>query len=295
MLSTFLDQISLNALHKRRAKRAAYEKSGDSDLLPLIRALVDARPTYGYRRITALLNRQFGSSGAPRVNHKRIFRIMHVHGLLLQRYTGRRNDRAHDGVVRTLRSNTRWCSDGFEIPCWNHETVRVAFTLDTCDREAITWTATTAGISGEMVRDMMLGAVEQRFGRTSTPNRVEYLTDNGSCYTATETVRFALALGLLPCFTPVRRPESNGMAESFVKTFKPTTFAAILAPTLKPFSIASILGSKITTTRTRTDRLKCYRRGSSSMPTYLSRRVRFDGGNSTDERECRFGVTAKRR
>jgi putative transposase len=34
--------------------------------------------------------------------------------------------------------------------------------MDTCDREAITWTATTAGISGEMVRDMMLVAIEHR-------------------------------------------------------------------------------------------------------------------------------------
>ncbi len=24
----------------------------------------------------------------------------------------------------------------------------------------------------------------------------------------------------MPCFTPVRSPESNGMAEAFVKTFK---------------------------------------------------------------------------
>jgi len=41
-----------------------------------------------------------------------------------------------------------------------------------------------------------------------------------SCYTAKETVDQAYALGLIPCFTPVRSPESNGMAEAFVKTFK---------------------------------------------------------------------------
>jgi transposase InsO family protein len=27
-------------------------------------------------------------------------------------------------------------------------------------------------------------------------------------------------VGLNPCFTPVRNPESNGLAESFMKTFK---------------------------------------------------------------------------
>jgi hypothetical protein len=30
----------------------------DADLLPLIRTIVDARPTYGYRRVWALLNRK---------------------------------------------------------------------------------------------------------------------------------------------------------------------------------------------------------------------------------------------
>jgi transposase InsO family protein len=57
----------------------------------------------------------------------------------------------------------RWCSDGFEIPCWNGEIVRVAFTMDTCDRETITRTATTAGISGGMLRDIMLVAIENAF------------------------------------------------------------------------------------------------------------------------------------
>jgi transposase InsO family protein len=30
----------------------------------------------------------------------------------------------------------------------------------------------------------------------------------------------AIRLGFVPCFTPVRSPQSNGMAEAFVKTFK---------------------------------------------------------------------------
>jgi transposase InsO family protein len=43
---------------------------------------------------------------------------------------------------------------------------------------------------------------------------------NGSCFTVRETLAFAHAVGLVPCFTPVRSPESNGIAEAFVKTFK---------------------------------------------------------------------------
>jgi HTH-like domain len=48
----------------RRATEAApsYRKAPDAGLLPLIRAIVDARPTYGYRRVWALLNRQLDTS-----------------------------------------------------------------------------------------------------------------------------------------------------------------------------------------------------------------------------------------
>lgn len=201
--------------------RGRYHKTDDSELLVAIRTLTDGRPTYGYRRIWALLNRERAAAGLPRLNHKRIYRLMSQNGLLLQRYTGKPPGRAHDGQIITIRPNLRWTSDGFEIACWNRETVRVAFALDTCDREVMAWTASTGGFSGEMIRDLMIESVEHRFGPIErVPHAIEWLSDNGSCYRAHETIAFAQSLGLVPCFTPVRSPQSNGMSESFVKTFK---------------------------------------------------------------------------
>ena len=87
--------------------------------------------------------------------------------------------------------------------------MRVAFALDCHDREAISWVATTAGISGEMIRDMMVRCVEQRFGTLPAPYPVQWLSDNGSIFAAHRTIEIALALNLAPCFTPVESPESN--------------------------------------------------------------------------------------
>jgi putative transposase len=98
--------------------------------------------------------------------------------------------------------------------------VRVAFALDRHDREVISRVAPTAGISGEMIRNMMVRCVEQRFGTPPAPHPVQWLSDNGSIFAADKTIEIALALNLTPCFTPVESPESNGMAEAFVKTFK---------------------------------------------------------------------------
>ena len=50
-------------------------------------------------------------------NHKRVYRVMKAHGLLLQHHAGGAEARRHDGRVAVERSNLRWCSDGFEIGC----------------------------------------------------------------------------------------------------------------------------------------------------------------------------------
>lgn len=146
---------------------------------------------------------------------------MRLHGMLLERHSGRQPGRVHDGKVAVMQSNQGWCSDAFEIGCWNRETVRVSFVLDAHDREAISWVGVAGcGISGDDVRDVMLEAVEKRFSTDRAPHAIEWLSDNGSPYTARETRMFASQLNLAPFFTPVRSPESNGLAEAFVKTFK---------------------------------------------------------------------------
>ena len=101
------------------------------------------------------------------------------------------------------------------------DTVRIAFALDCCDREAIGFAATTEGITGEDVRDLMVTAVEHRFGPVNRlPATIEWLTDNGSGYIAHDTKRFARDIGFEPRTTPVESPQSNGMAEAFVRTMK---------------------------------------------------------------------------
>jgi len=210
---------------KRRAAGAHPERVGrpplpDGALLADIKAVIADMPSYGYMRVWAVLRRRALAEAQAPVNRKRVYRVMKVHGLLLQRHVGG-VERRHDGKIAVPQSNVRWCSDGFEIGCDNAEKVRVAFALDCCDREAMGHVATTGGIKGEDIRDLMVSAVEHRFGQINRlPAAIEWLTDNGSCYTATDTRRFAGDIGLLPLTTPVESPQSNGMAEAFVRTFK---------------------------------------------------------------------------
>ncbi len=203
-----------------KRKRGPYTKLGDEALLPYLVEIVDERPAYGYRRVCAVLNLKLIEQGFEAVNHKRVYRIMKERGLLLKRPPRRHETRAHTGKVATGASDQRWCSDGFELTCANGEKVRTIFVLDCCDREVISFATSRGGYTAEMAQSALLLAVEKRFNQPKTGHWIEWLTDNGSCFTASDTLKFAREIGITSCFTPVRSPESNGMAEAFVKTLK---------------------------------------------------------------------------
>ena len=210
----------IERLQGRPKKRLGRPPLPDDELVADIKAVIAGLPTYGYRRVHAILKRQALAAGRKPPNHKRVYRVMKVYGLLLDRHVGG-IERRHDGRIAVDQRNRRWCSDGFEIGCDNGEKVRVAFALDCCDREAMSFLATTGGIRGEDVRDLMVTAVEHRFGRINRlPVTIEWLSDNGSCYIAGDTRSFARDIGLEPRTTPIESPQSNGMAEAFVRTIK---------------------------------------------------------------------------
>src|SRR3954468_9109450 len=121
---------------------------------------------------------------------------MKVHRRLLDHHAGGAPSRR---PCCRRRANRCWCSDGFEIGCDNGEKVRIAFALDCCDREAISWVATTGGINSSDIRDLMVERVERGFGLVNKlPKPIEWLSDNGSPYTAGDTRTLARYIGLLP-------------------------------------------------------------------------------------------------
>ena len=224
-----LARSHVHAMAKRSAAwqdgRRARTPRDDVHLLEQIRLELADLPSYGYRRVCALLNRERQVRAEPKVNAKRVYRVMAAHALLLPRAPRRRqSSRPHKGKVMVGASDTRWCSDGFEIQCDSGQTVTATFTKDCCDREIMAWRAWEGkGLPGEPVREMLIEAVEKRFGAVEAVPQdhvLEFLADNGGAYIAEQTRRIAKQLGLRPIHTPVCSPQSNGMAESFVNTFR---------------------------------------------------------------------------
>jgi putative transposase len=194
-----------------------YARSDDRTVTAQIRAVIRTRASYGARRVTALVNREF----EVQYNTKRIRRVMEINGWKLPRSTRRRTGRAHTGLIRRDGSNERWCSDGLEIACWNGEIVQIAFALACHDREVIAHVAVPRDLCGADIRVLMQKAVAARFGSGERPDApVQWLSDNGAMYTALDTRCTAERLNLVPITTPARSPQSNGMAEAFVNTLR---------------------------------------------------------------------------
>jgi len=159
--------------------------SDDASLLAELRQQIVELPSYGYRRACALVNRQRTARGDARVNPKRVYRVMAQAGLLLPKAPRRRQSaRRHEGRVAVTRSDLRWCSDGLEIKCDSGQTVTATFAKDCCDREVMAWRAWEGrGLPGEPVREMVIEAVERRFGAVEAlpaGHRLEFLSDNGA-------------------------------------------------------------------------------------------------------------------
>ena len=174
--------------------------------------MIRERVSYGHRRVTTLVNLDFGVS----YNKKRIRRVMRLHRLQLPT-KNRRSGRPHLGRIICEESNQRWCSDGLEIRCWNGDRVQIAFALDCHDREALSHVCVVGTLRASDIQHLMRQAVEARFGEHRPSEAVQWLSDNGGIYTALDTVIEAERLGLEPITTPAYSPQSNGMSEAFVK------------------------------------------------------------------------------
>lgn len=82
-----------------------HRQRDDAALLGRIMEAMAELPSYGYRRVWALLRRQSEATEQPVVNAKRVYRVMREHGLLLERKPAAPlAQQAHRGVLPSRRA-----------------------------------------------------------------------------------------------------------------------------------------------------------------------------------------------
>ncbi len=88
-----------NLINKLKAPRKrVIKKPGDENLLESIREVVKERHTYGYQRVTVLVNGKLKKLGCCALNRQRVYRLMRQNSLLLGRPSSKPK-RSHTGPV----------------------------------------------------------------------------------------------------------------------------------------------------------------------------------------------------
>lgn len=211
-----------NQYENKSARPMRYKRKDDPVVLKSILEVTKNRGTYGYPRVTALINRDRKKALLPPWNEKRVLRVMRINHLTLEKSVSPKPKRLHLGQVITLKSNLRFCSDILDIRCWSGEKVFIAFSLDCCDREVMSYVAEKRPLFHGDIIKLMDQTVTSRFGEfiEKLPQKTQWLTDQGPQYKALQTVAYGESWGFEVRTTPAYSPESNGIAEAFVKLFK---------------------------------------------------------------------------
>lgn len=124
------------------------------------------------------------------------------------------------GAGASRRTEPAWASDITSIRAWDGQKGRLAVILDCADRNVLAWRFAKR-ISAEDLAELLREALFRRFGEARSAARgLEFLSDNGPEYTSHRFRPVVQALGLIPCHTPRRSPESNGLAEAFFGSLK---------------------------------------------------------------------------
>lgn len=201
----------------RRQPRGKPERCRRPDVEAAIQQILRERPaTYGYRRILGMLTRR-----GLHANWKTVWRILRRRGWLSStRQRTRRPGRLHEGHVSVLEPNRRWASDITSIKAWNGEKGRLAVILDCADRSVLAW-RWARRMPSLVLQELVREAVFRRFGSDRIRAQgLEFLSDNGPEYACQHLRAVLQGFGMVVCRTPVRSPESNGLAEAFFGSFK---------------------------------------------------------------------------
>jgi putative transposase len=178
--------------------------------------LAHCPPSYGYRRIHALLLRQ-----GLRCNRKTVYlHLKRQAWLASHRHRTQRPGRPHKGKVAVLRSNQRWACDITIFKLGSGQKLRLAVIIDCADRMVMAWKLQRR-LTAWDVCELLREALFQRFAqKTQQAKGLEFLTDNGPEFISGQLQQLLTHLGLVACHTPCRSPQSNGLVESFFGSFK---------------------------------------------------------------------------
>jgi putative transposase len=208
-------QVPRSALRQSTAKKAV-RRPLDATLVERVRQLIVAYPTYGYRKLWALLRFTDGLL----INMKAVYRILKAKRWFVHQRQVTPRPRVQGRRSIAPASNMRWAIDLTHIYCgadgWGH----LAAIIDCCDREIVGWEFSLRGRAREAERALEEACLA-RFGTLRPDGATPTIrSDNGLIFTARRFRAACRDYRLCQEFITPYTPEQNGMIERFFRSLK---------------------------------------------------------------------------
>lgn len=204
--------VPRSTVYYRAQRRAAAPL--DAAVVALVRRVIEANPTFGVRRITAIVRRQLAAA----VNRKKIHRIITTNGWQVRQRPQGQRPRVQGWVSQAARPNERWAIDTTHLFCGDDGWCHLTAIIDCCDRSIVGWRLSRSGIAGIAAAALEDALRDRGIGSGHAPLILR--SDNGLVFGAKVFVRVVRRYGLVQEYITPYSPEQNGMIERFFRTLK---------------------------------------------------------------------------
>ena len=175
-----------------------------------IKDIAQARVSYGYRRIHIMLQR-----GGWKVNHKRVYRLYRLEGLMMRPKRPRRHVSACRRMVRATASypNESWSMDFMSDALYDGQRFKLLTLVDNFTRESLAIEVDWR-LGGHGVVATLMQVVEEK----GLPKSVRI--DNGPEFTSKVLDQWAYLNGVELDFIRPGKPTDNALIEAFNGRFR---------------------------------------------------------------------------
>ena len=206
--------VSRARLHRPTAVRGRRRRT-DPPWTERLRQLIEAHPTFGYRRLWVLLRVQ----AQIIVNRKAVYRVLKQQRWCVHQRSSTPRPRVRGWVSRASRSDERWAMDVTHIPCGHDGWGHLAAVIDCHDREVIGYEFALRSRAKEAERAVEAACLA-RFGTLRPIGAPVLRSDNGLIFQSRRFRQACRDYRLQQEFITPYTPEQNGMIERFFRSLK---------------------------------------------------------------------------
>jgi transposase InsO family protein len=200
-------------------RRGPVPEVSDEALLAHIRA--DLESSYfvgeGHRKVWARLRVR----DEVRVARKRVLRVMRENHLLSPHRARRNSGAAHEGTIITQAPNEMWGTDGAMVQTVEQGIVWIFIAVEHWNAECVGWHVAKEGNRYAALEPVAMG-LRNIYGvvGAEAARGLSLRMDNGTQYVSDHFRNQVRFWGIEASYAFVSQPQTNGVAERFVRTLK---------------------------------------------------------------------------